>query len=213
MSTATSLLWSGSHSDTLRCAGGSLDASEFGQARGNPVEIRDYPIAVSGSDRRHESTGHVLPGKRRSVGLPVGARESEDLPLVRASPVRVRSGTSWDWFTRTNATPCTSLRSSRAVPGASVSLACSRGESCEPTALQTTATQLRERTVTELAAAGLDSVPGNTFSFYDHVLDTAAMFDAVPQRFRDLDLSGLDTYFCDGPLPSSPDRLSRPVKA
>ncbi|MGH3794066.1 MAG: 5-methyltetrahydropteroyltriglutamate--homocysteine S-methyltransferase [Pseudonocardiaceae bacterium] len=62
-------------------------------------------------------------------------------------------------------------------------------------ALHTTATQLRTRTWTELAGAGLDSVPGNTFSYYDHVLDTAVLFDAVPQRFRDLGLSELDTYF------------------
>jgi 5-methyltetrahydropteroyltriglutamate--homocysteine methyltransferase len=61
--------------------------------------------------------------------------------------------------------------------------------------LQVTALELQARTWTELAAAGLDSVPGNTFSFYDHVLDTAVLFDAVPQRFRDLDLSELDRYF------------------
>ncbi len=62
-------------------------------------------------------------------------------------------------------------------------------------ALHATATELRARTWTELARAGLDSVPGNTFSFYDQVLDTAVLFDAVPRRFRDLDLSELDTYF------------------
>ena len=63
----------------------------------------------------------------------------------------------------------------------------------DPAALFATATHLRAKTLTELA--GLDSVPGNTFSFYDHVLDTAVLFDAVPQRFRDLGLSELDTYF------------------
>ena len=76
-------------------------------------------------------------------------------------------------------------------------------------ALQVTALELRARTWTELAAAGLDSVPGNTFSLYDHVLDTAVLFDAVPQRFRDLDLSELDRYFRDG----SRVRASRPVGA
>jgi hypothetical protein len=35
------------------------------------------------------------------------------------------------------------------------------------------------------------SVPGNTFSYYDHVLDTAVLVDAVPPRFRDLGLSEL----------------------
>ena len=63
----------------------------------------------------------------------------------------------------------------------------------DPAALFATATDLRAKTLAELA--GLDSVPGNTFSFYDHVLDTAVLFGAVPQRFRDLGLSELDTYF------------------
>ncbi|MGH3625677.1 MAG: 5-methyltetrahydropteroyltriglutamate--homocysteine S-methyltransferase [Sciscionella sp.] len=53
----------------------------------------------------------------------------------------------------------------------------------------------RARMWTELAEAGLDSVPGNTFSYYDQVLDTATLFGAVPPRFRDLGLSELDTYF------------------
>jgi 5-methyltetrahydropteroyltriglutamate--homocysteine methyltransferase len=55
--------------------------------------------------------------------------------------------------------------------------------------------ELRERTWTELAGAGLTSVPGNTFSLYDQVLDTAVMVDAVPPRFRRLGLTPLDTYF------------------
>ncbi|HWO66825.1 MAG TPA: 5-methyltetrahydropteroyltriglutamate--homocysteine S-methyltransferase [Umezawaea sp.] len=62
-------------------------------------------------------------------------------------------------------------------------------------ALAAVARDLRADTVRELAAAGLDSVPCGTFSYYDHVLDTAVLFDAVPRRFRDLGLSALDTYF------------------
>ncbi|MGH4019203.1 MAG: 5-methyltetrahydropteroyltriglutamate--homocysteine S-methyltransferase [Pseudonocardiaceae bacterium] len=61
--------------------------------------------------------------------------------------------------------------------------------------LTAAARDLRARTCTELADCGLDSVPGNTFSFYDHVLDTAVLFDAIPERFRDLELSDVDTYF------------------
>ncbi|PRX50953.1 methionine synthase (B12-independent) [Prauserella shujinwangii] len=57
------------------------------------------------------------------------------------------------------------------------------------------AEDLRTRTWTELAGSGLDSVPGNTFSLYDHVLDTAVLFDAVPPRFRELGLSAVDSYF------------------
>jgi 5-methyltetrahydropteroyltriglutamate--homocysteine methyltransferase len=54
---------------------------------------------------------------------------------------------------------------------------------------------VRRSTYTELMARGLDSVPGGTFSFYDHVLDTAVFFGAVPDRFRDLGVSPLDAYF------------------
>ncbi|MCK2244557.1 MULTISPECIES: 5-methyltetrahydropteroyltriglutamate--homocysteine S-methyltransferase [unclassified Crossiella] len=60
-------------------------------------------------------------------------------------------------------------------------------------ALLATAKELRTSTWLELHDAGLDSVPSNTFSFYDQVLDTAALVGAVPARFRqDHDL---DTYF------------------
>ncbi|MGH3431993.1 MAG: 5-methyltetrahydropteroyltriglutamate--homocysteine S-methyltransferase, partial [Thermocrispum sp.] len=62
-------------------------------------------------------------------------------------------------------------------------------------ALRAVAARLRVDTWRELAERGLDSVPGNTFSFYDHVLDTAVLFDAVPERYRQLGLSPLDTYF------------------
>ncbi|WP_440085842.1 hypothetical protein [Streptosporangium sp. LJ11] len=34
----------------------------------------------------------------------------------------------------------------------------------------------------ELSGAGLDAVPSNTFSLYDHVLDTIALVGAVPER-------------------------------
>jgi 5-methyltetrahydropteroyltriglutamate--homocysteine methyltransferase len=54
---------------------------------------------------------------------------------------------------------------------------------------------LRRDTWTELHAAGLGSVPSNTFSFYDQVLDTALMTGAVPARFTTLGLDPLDTLF------------------
>ncbi|MET0134361.1 MAG: 5-methyltetrahydropteroyltriglutamate--homocysteine S-methyltransferase [Kibdelosporangium sp.] len=59
--------------------------------------------------------------------------------------------------------------------------------------LRSVARGLRARTWRELATSGLNSVPGNTFSFYDQVLDTAVLFDAIPSRFRRL--TGLDQYF------------------
>ncbi|QII07615.1 5-methyltetrahydropteroyltriglutamate--homocysteine S-methyltransferase [Rhodococcoides fascians A25f] len=61
-------------------------------------------------------------------------------------------------------------------------------------ALESVARTLRENTWRELVAAGLDSVPVNTFSYYDHVLDTAVMLGALPERVRSID-SELDRYF------------------
>lgn len=42
--------------------------------------------------------------------------------------------------------------------------------------------------------AGLDIVPCNDFSLYDHVLDTAVMFGVVPERFTTIE-DELDRYF------------------
>ncbi|RZS44751.1 methionine synthase (B12-independent) [Herbihabitans rhizosphaerae] len=69
------------------------------------------------------------------------------------------------------------------------------GPDAGPDALADTARELRAATSIGLAESGLDSVPGNTFSYYDHVLDTATLFDAVPRRYRELGLSTVDTYF------------------
>ncbi|MFN3340845.1 MAG: 5-methyltetrahydropteroyltriglutamate--homocysteine S-methyltransferase, partial [Dietzia sp.] len=57
--------------------------------------------------------------------------------------------------------------------------------------------RIRESTWQELRDKGLTQIPGNTFSFYDHVLDDALLVGAVPHRFRDLveGLSPLDTQF------------------
>ena len=59
------------------------------------------------------------------------------------------------------------------------------------------ARDLQEETWSELAATGLTQVPGNTFSYYDHVLDNALLFGAVPERFTPLEsqLDPLDFYF------------------
>ncbi|AGT91371.1 5-methyltetrahydropteroyltriglutamate--homocysteine S-methyltransferase [Rhodococcus sp. WS1] len=64
-------------------------------------------------------------------------------------------------------------------------------------ALLAVAKELQESTWSELAATGLSQVPGNTFSFYDHVLDNALLFGAVPERFKPLEgaLDPLDFYF------------------
>ncbi len=62
-------------------------------------------------------------------------------------------------------------------------------------ALEATAARLRADTWRELADAGLSEIPGATFSYYDHVLDTAAMVGALPERVRALGLSPLDAMF------------------
>jgi 5-methyltetrahydropteroyltriglutamate--homocysteine methyltransferase len=54
---------------------------------------------------------------------------------------------------------------------------------------------LRADTWRSLRGAGLDSIPSNTFSFYDQVLDTATMLGAIPPRHSALGLDELDTYF------------------
>ncbi|MBB5790845.1 5-methyltetrahydropteroyltriglutamate--homocysteine S-methyltransferase [Jiangella mangrovi] len=52
----------------------------------------------------------------------------------------------------------------------------------------------RERTWRRLTALGLDTVPSNTFSLYDQVLDSAVLAGAVPPRFAALGLDALGTY-------------------
>lgn len=43
--------------------------------------------------------------------------------------------------------------------------------------------------------AGVDYISCNDFSFYDILLDTAVLLNIVPKRYRELNLSELDTYF------------------
>lgn len=62
-------------------------------------------------------------------------------------------------------------------------------------ALQKTAKNLRLENLTVQRESGLDFIPSNDFSFYDGMLDTAVLLNAVPDRYRNLDLSELDTYF------------------
>ena len=42
---------------------------------------------------------------------------------------------------------------------------------------------------------GIDFISSNDFSFYDMTLDTAVLFNIIPNRYRELNLSDLDTYF------------------
>ena len=49
--------------------------------------------------------------------------------------------------------------------------------------LHQTASGLRRMHWLQQKEAGIDLIPSNDFSFYDHVLDTPAMVGAVPERF------------------------------
>ena len=60
--------------------------------------------------------------------------------------------------------------------------------------LESVATTLRRDMWSGLAAAGLDSVPVNTFSYYDQMLDTAVMLGALPARATEAP-DELDRYF------------------
>ncbi|WP_312238606.1 5-methyltetrahydropteroyltriglutamate--homocysteine S-methyltransferase [Stenotrophomonas sp.] len=63
-------------------------------------------------------------------------------------------------------------------------------------ALQATARELRARHWQLQREAGVDAPPSNDFSFYDQVLDTAFLFDAIPARYRALaDAEPLAGYF------------------
>ena len=43
--------------------------------------------------------------------------------------------------------------------------------------------------------ARIDFISCNDFSFYDTVLDTAVLLNIIPKRYKELDLSEIDTYF------------------
>ncbi|WP_419785489.1 5-methyltetrahydropteroyltriglutamate--homocysteine S-methyltransferase [Pseudodesulfovibrio sp.] len=70
-----------------------------------------------------------------------------------------------------------------------------RGEISETDLLET-ADELKKRHWAIQAEAGMDLLPVGDFSFYDHVLDTAALLGAVPERFEHAG-GGVDlaTYF------------------
>ncbi|MEV6432933.1 5-methyltetrahydropteroyltriglutamate--homocysteine S-methyltransferase [Nocardia sp. NPDC051463] len=60
--------------------------------------------------------------------------------------------------------------------------------------LHAVARDLRRTQLTELQAAGLDSIPVGTFSYYDQVLDTATLLGALPPRVAGI-ADPLDRYF------------------
>ena len=70
-----------------------------------------------------------------------------------------------------------------------------RGEVSEPELLEA-AKRIRIDNWRFMQKAGIDLIPSNDFSLYDHVLDTIALVGAVPERYaRDGGKLDLDTYF------------------
>lgn len=61
--------------------------------------------------------------------------------------------------------------------------------------LAQTASELRHANWQTLSNAGIDEIPSGDFSYYDLTLDTAALLNIVPKRYRELNLSSLDEYF------------------
>lgn len=61
--------------------------------------------------------------------------------------------------------------------------------------LQAVAKEIRTSQWLTQKKSGLDFIPSNDFSFYDNMLDTAVLFNIIPNRYSSLGLSALDTYF------------------
>ncbi|MCD8238667.1 MAG: 5-methyltetrahydropteroyltriglutamate--homocysteine S-methyltransferase [Clostridiales bacterium] len=61
--------------------------------------------------------------------------------------------------------------------------------------LRETAAYIRAANLNAQAAAGIDFIPSNDFSFYDNLLDSAVLLNIIPERYRELNVSPLDTYF------------------
>ncbi|KAJ3111105.1 methionine-synthesizing 5- methyltetrahydropteroyltriglutamate--homocysteine methyltransferase [Phlyctochytrium bullatum] len=63
----------------------------------------------------------------------------------------------------------------------------------EETVFLAEAKKIRVAHWTKLKELGLDHIPSNDFSFYDHVLDTAVTLGAIPPKYEHL--RGLELYF------------------
>ncbi|SDW15164.1 5-methyltetrahydropteroyltriglutamate--homocysteine S-methyltransferase [Paenibacillus sp. CF384] len=61
--------------------------------------------------------------------------------------------------------------------------------------LHQTGVELRANHWRKQQENGIDYIPSNDFSFYDGLLDTACLFNIIPERYQSLGLSPLETYF------------------
>lgn len=61
--------------------------------------------------------------------------------------------------------------------------------------LEEVAKEIREKAWLRQKESGLSYLVSNDFSYYDIFLDTAVTFNLIPKRYKDLNLSDIDTYF------------------
>ncbi len=69
-----------------------------------------------------------------------------------------------------------------------------RGETDRKELLET-AKELRKEHWEWQRQFGIQYISSNDFSFYDNMLDTAVLLNIVPERYRNLGLNEIDTYF------------------
>ncbi|POW13956.1 hypothetical protein PSTT_03332 [Puccinia striiformis] len=72
------------------------------------------------------------------------------------------------------------------------------GDKISEAELLAVAKEVRISNWQRIKAAGVDFVPSNDFTLYDHVLDHCTMFNAVPSKYYDAKLSPLDLSFAMG---------------
>ncbi len=76
--------------------------------------------------------------------------------------------------------------------------------------LQTSAAEVREHVWRSHAELGIDHIPSGDFSLYDHVLDTAVLVGAIPERYQaTARVDPLDRYFAMARGAFSAGRASR----
>ena len=62
-------------------------------------------------------------------------------------------------------------------------------------ALMEVGSAMRTDAWTTMRAAGIEEIPSNTFSFYDHMLDMVQLLDAIPARHRHIQGDAIDRFF------------------
>jgi 5-methyltetrahydropteroyltriglutamate--homocysteine methyltransferase len=165
--------------------------------RGNPVRIRDCPAAVSGNERCHQALGPVRVWEATaSRCLPRQARPRVRRPA--SCPFQEILAKESSLTSKSVAARATVYGYPRQGPDRELKKAIEgywKGR-VSADALHSTAAGLRRQAWQQLADAGIGEVPTGDFSFYDHMLDTSVMVDAIPARHRAaVAADALDGYF------------------